>query len=207
MAQAAANAKELQRLLAGGERPVSAGARLMDVLAVIHGEKVRAGVFGDVVRGARPPARGVEPRLGNTARRARSTPTAPCSCSAARCTPTRTSHHPWLREENLFLQRLLDLHKPMLGVCLGAQLLAKAAHAPSCPAREPEIGWYEVELTDAARGRSGARPLPRTVRRVPVALLRPRLAGGRGRARAQPASARRRSGSATAPGASSSIRR
>jgi GMP synthase (glutamine-hydrolysing) len=59
-------------------------------------------------------------------------------------------HHPWLREENFFLQRLLDLHKPVLGICLGAQLLAKAAHAPVGPADEPEIGWYDVELTDDA---------------------------------------------------------
>ncbi len=58
--------------------------------------------------------------------------------------------HPWLTEENLLLQRLLDLHVPTLGVCLGAQLLAKAAHAPVHPASEPEIGWREVELTEAA---------------------------------------------------------
>jgi GMP synthase-like glutamine amidotransferase len=60
------------------------------------------------------------------------------------------SNHPWLREENLFLQRLLDRHVPVLGVCLGAQLLAKAAHAEVAPAREPEIGWFEVELTGEA---------------------------------------------------------
>jgi GMP synthase-like glutamine amidotransferase len=35
--------------------------------------------------------------------------------------------HPWLREENLFLQRLLDRHVPVLGVCLGAQLLAQTS--------------------------------------------------------------------------------
>jgi GMP synthase-like glutamine amidotransferase len=58
--------------------------------------------------------------------------------------------HPWLTEENLLLQRLLDLHVPTLGVCLGAQLLAKAAHAPVHPAPRPEIGWHEVELTDEA---------------------------------------------------------
>jgi GMP synthase (glutamine-hydrolysing) len=58
--------------------------------------------------------------------------------------------HPWLREEDLLLQRLLDLHVPTLGVCLGAQLLAKAAHAPVQRAPRPEIGWHEVELTDDA---------------------------------------------------------
>jgi GMP synthase-like glutamine amidotransferase len=59
-------------------------------------------------------------------------------------------HHPWLREENLFLQRLLDIRKPVLGVCLGAQLLAKAAGASVGPAAEPEIGWFPVDLTDEA---------------------------------------------------------
>jgi GMP synthase-like glutamine amidotransferase len=58
--------------------------------------------------------------------------------------------HPWLRDETMLLQELLDRRVPILGVCLGAQLLAKAAHAPVFAAEEPEIGWYEVELTDAA---------------------------------------------------------
>jgi len=58
--------------------------------------------------------------------------------------------HPWLREENLFVQRLLDLHVPLLGVCLGAQLIAKATHAAVLRSPEPEVGWVEVELTDDA---------------------------------------------------------
>jgi GMP synthase (glutamine-hydrolysing) len=59
-------------------------------------------------------------------------------------------HHPWLRDENLFLQRLLDLRTPLLGVCLGGQLVAKAAHAPLHAMREPEVGWFDVELTEEA---------------------------------------------------------
>jgi GMP synthase (glutamine-hydrolysing) len=58
--------------------------------------------------------------------------------------------HPWLREENLFLQRVLMLHMPVLGVCLGAQLLAKAALAPVYRAPSPEVGWVDVELTSDA---------------------------------------------------------
>jgi GMP synthase (glutamine-hydrolysing) len=58
--------------------------------------------------------------------------------------------HPWLRDEHFFIERLLDLHVPLLGVCLGAQLVAKAAHASVYPATEPEIGWVEVELTAEA---------------------------------------------------------
>jgi GMP synthase (glutamine-hydrolysing) len=58
--------------------------------------------------------------------------------------------HPWLREEALVLQRILDVRIPVLGVCLGAQLLARAAHARVGPASQPEIGWFPVELTEAA---------------------------------------------------------
>jgi len=58
-------------------------------------------------------------------------------------------HHPWLREETLWLQQLLDRHTPVLGVCLGVQLLARAsgAHVGRI-AGGPEIGWHRVELTD-----------------------------------------------------------
>ena len=35
----------------------------------------------------------------------------------------------------------------MLGVCFGSQLLAEAAGRRCAARREPEIGWYEVELT------------------------------------------------------------
>jgi GMP synthase-like glutamine amidotransferase len=60
-------------------------------------------------------------------------------------------HHPWLRDEDEFLRNLLELRMPVLGVCLGAQLLAKAAGAPVMPAAEAEIGWVEVGLTEEAR--------------------------------------------------------
>jgi GMP synthase (glutamine-hydrolysing) len=122
----------------------------MDVLAVIHGEKVRAGVFGDAVA-----ARGH--RLEEWSLAWGTSPPRPLDAYGAVLVfggamhADQEGHHPWLREENLFLQRLLDLHKPLLGICLGAQLLAKAAHAHVGPAKEPEIGWYSVELTDDAR--------------------------------------------------------
>jgi GMP synthase (glutamine-hydrolysing) len=121
----------------------------MDVLAVIHGEKVRAGVFGDAVE-----ARGH--RLEEWSLAWGTSLPRPLDAYGAVLVfggamhADQEGHHPWLREENLFLQRLLDLHKPVLGICLGAQLLAKAAHAHVGPAREPEIGWYPLELTEDA---------------------------------------------------------
>jgi GMP synthase-like glutamine amidotransferase len=58
--------------------------------------------------------------------------------------------HPWLRDESDWLGTLLDGSTPTLGVCLGSQLLARAAGAWVGPLPVPEIGWAEVELTDAA---------------------------------------------------------
>jgi GMP synthase (glutamine-hydrolysing) len=37
---------------------------------------------------------------------------------------------------------------PLLGVCLGAQLIARAAGAEVGPANDAEVGWYEVSLDD-----------------------------------------------------------
>jgi GMP synthase-like glutamine amidotransferase len=121
----------------------------MKVLAVIHGERVRAGVFEDAVRerghdleewslawGA-PPPRPIDDYDA-------------VMVFGGAMHADQDEHHPWLREENLLLQRILDLHTPLLGVCLGAQLIAKAAHAEVGPCTEPEIGWFEVETTEAA---------------------------------------------------------
>ena len=56
--------------------------------------------------------------------------------------------HPWLRFEKDLLKELLDRGVPLLGVCLGSQLLAEAAGAEPRRATEPEIGWLPVEITD-----------------------------------------------------------
>jgi GMP synthase (glutamine-hydrolysing) len=122
----------------------------MDVLAVIHGEKVRAGVFGDAVEGRGHRLEEWSLAWGVSLPRPLDAYDAVLVFGGA-MHADQEAHHPWLREENFFLQRLLDLHKPVLGICLGAQLLAKAAHSWVGPSHEPEIGWYEVELTDAAR--------------------------------------------------------
>jgi GMP synthase (glutamine-hydrolysing) len=53
-----------------------------------------------------------------------------------------------LAEEIAWLQRAIALRVPILGICLGAQLLAKAAGATIAAALRPEIGVAPVEITD-----------------------------------------------------------
>ena len=57
--------------------------------------------------------------------------------------------HPWLRFEKDFLAAILDDGMPILAVCLGCQLLAEAAGGEVRRASQPEIGWHQVEVTEA----------------------------------------------------------
>ena len=65
--------------------------------------------------------------------------------------PDQDAEHPWLPDETDFLRAALEARVPLLGVCLGVQLIARAAGASVGPAEAPEVGWHEVELTDAGR--------------------------------------------------------
>jgi GMP synthase (glutamine-hydrolysing) len=57
---------------------------------------------------------------------------------------------PYLRNELRLIEDALQYAKPILGVCLGSQLLASALGASVYPARQKEIGWNRVTLTDFA---------------------------------------------------------
>jgi GMP synthase (glutamine-hydrolysing) len=65
--------------------------------------------------------------------------------------PDEDARHPWLAGEAEFLRRALAAEVPLLGVCLGAQLIARAAGSWVGPAETPEVGWLPVELTPAGR--------------------------------------------------------
>lgn len=66
--------------------------------------------------------------------------------------PDEDERHPWLAGEFRLLADKLDRGTPLLGVCLGAQLIARAAGAAVGRAQEPEVGWLPVDLLPAAQG-------------------------------------------------------
>jgi GMP synthase-like glutamine amidotransferase len=119
----------------------------MDVLSIVHGGDAGTELYGAVIEdaghrhtewsfasGGTPPAADAVLVFGGAVH------------------PDQDDLHPWLKDELRWLEGLIAAGVPTLGICLGSQLLARAAGAWVGPLDAPEIGWHEVELTDAGRG-------------------------------------------------------
>ena len=120
----------------------------MRVLSVVHGPEARAELFKPVVE-----------RAGHTLDEwsfmwDRKPPHALDSYDAflvfgGAMHPDQEDTHSWLPGEIDWLEQLLAQRRPVLGICLGVQLLARAAGARVRRLAEPQIGWIEVELNEA----------------------------------------------------------
>ena len=60
--------------------------------------------------------------------------------------------YPWLEEEKTFIRQAVEQERVILGICLGAQLLASVSGASVYPHHEKEIGWFPVTLDSSAPG-------------------------------------------------------
>jgi len=60
-----------------------------------------------------------------------------------------TAAYPFLETEIALARERLEVGRPLLGICLGAQIIARAMGGTVEPSPEPEIGWAPVRLTDA----------------------------------------------------------
>jgi GMP synthase-like glutamine amidotransferase len=57
--------------------------------------------------------------------------------------------YPWLVAEKAHIREAIDAGKHVLGICLGAQLIAASLGAKVAPNPHKEIGWFPVTMTDA----------------------------------------------------------
>ncbi len=120
------------------------------VLAIVHEEHAGPGVFGEAIR-----ERGdtlEEWMVPTTAE----PPGDPLDYDAVlvlggAVNADEGEAHPWLHVERKLLGELLARRVPLVGLCLGSQMVAQAAGAVPRRASRPEIGWHPVELTEAGR--------------------------------------------------------
>jgi GMP synthase-like glutamine amidotransferase len=116
------------------------------VLAIVHQRDAGPGVFAEAVEGE-----GGELDEWTLAERAQP-PADPLDYDAVlvlggAMNVDEGDRHGWITEEEALLRELLTREVPLLGLCLGGQLLATAAGAQPHRASRPEIGWHQVEVT------------------------------------------------------------
>lgn len=63
----------------------------------------------------------------------------------------QASTYPHILTEKALVRRALELEIPVLGICLGAQIIAAELGAEVGPAPKKEIGWCDISLTEAGR--------------------------------------------------------
>lgn len=69
--------------------------------------------------------------------------------------------HPWLIEEKRLIKQSMDNGKTVIGVCLGAQLIAHCLGASVESADVQEIGWLPIQLTKEAQAHPLLQDLPK----------------------------------------------
>ena len=72
------------------------------------------------------------------------------------------AQYPWLRGEKALIRAAVDAGKRVLGICLGAQLLADVLGGRVTRNADSEIGWFPLDLSAAGRASPLFADLPET---------------------------------------------
>jgi GMP synthase-like glutamine amidotransferase len=73
------------------------------------------------------------------------------------------TRYPWLLLEKRFIESAIAADKVVIGICLGAQLLADVSGARVYGNIYKEIGWFPIQFTDEARQCALFRGIPSTL--------------------------------------------
>ena len=68
--------------------------------------------------------------------------------------------NPYLIDELQLIENIIKDKKPVLGICLGAQLIAKALGARVYKNRQCEVGWYPIQTTSAGSRDANFKKIP-----------------------------------------------
>ncbi|HHT9125489.1 MAG TPA: type 1 glutamine amidotransferase [Candidatus Brocadiia bacterium] len=122
----------------------------MTVLFIKHIDIEGPGTIADFLESNNVPHRTINPFKGDTY------PDDPKTCSAivslgGPMNVYEEEKYPFLKLEDSFLRDAVRKEVPILGICLGAQLLAKACGAKVEKAKAKEIGWYKIPLTSKGK--------------------------------------------------------
>lgn len=71
-----------------------------------------------------------------------------------------TGKYPWLEKEKQFIASAIENGKKIIGICLGAQLLANVLGAKVQKNEHKEIGWYEVHCTAESKNTTLLENIP-----------------------------------------------
>jgi GMP synthase (glutamine-hydrolysing) len=117
-----------------------------DVVAIRHVAFEDLGSFGHVLRDRGFEVTYLEPGRDNLQRVEQQSPDLLVVLGAP-IGVNDVADYPFLAEEMALIRARLSRIEPVLGICLGAQLIAAALGSSIYPASQKEIGWAPVQLT------------------------------------------------------------